>query len=129
MNPRLSLLLSPFFHRRFTGAAEQEDLDVLFRVWAVKAYTKCVPLTVQVLQASALAKVAPFLDPTQVRPWVSVHGCCSAGAHEPCSILVMLGAEHVAITIPHTVLKHFCPCPPPIIEDTKDRKDIKVGRT
>lgn len=87
MNPRLSLLLSPLFHRRFTGAAEQEDLDVLFRVWAVKAYTKCVPLTVQVLQASALAKVAPFLDPTQVRPWVSLHGCCSVGAHEPCNML------------------------------------------
>lgn len=33
---------------RFTNSAAQEDLDVLFRVWAVKAYTKCVPLTVQV---------------------------------------------------------------------------------
>ncbi|GLI58482.1 hypothetical protein VaNZ11_000187 [Volvox africanus] len=50
---------------RFVNDAEAEDLDVLFRVWAIKSYTKCVPLTVQVLRASSLAKVAPFLDPHQ----------------------------------------------------------------
>lgn len=50
---------------RFTHDAAAEDLDVLFRVWAIKSYTKCVPLTVQVLRASALAKVSPFLDPHQ----------------------------------------------------------------
>ncbi|GIM15032.1 hypothetical protein Vretimale_17907, partial [Volvox reticuliferus] len=50
---------------RFVNDAEAEDLDVLFRVWAIKSYTKCVPLTVQVLRASSLAKVSPFLDPHQ----------------------------------------------------------------
>lgn len=33
---------------RFTEDADAEDLDVLFRVWAIKAYTKQVPLAVQV---------------------------------------------------------------------------------
>ncbi|EFJ43388.1 hypothetical protein VOLCADRAFT_106827 [Volvox carteri f. nagariensis] len=50
---------------RFAHDAAAEDLDVLFRVWAIKSYTKCVPLTVQVLRASSLAKVSPFLDAHQ----------------------------------------------------------------
>ena len=33
---------------RFSPDVETEDLDVLFRVWAIKSFTKCVPLTVQV---------------------------------------------------------------------------------
>ena len=33
---------------RFSGATAQEDLDVQFRVWALKSYTKSVPLYVQV---------------------------------------------------------------------------------
>eukprot|EP00955_Chlamydomonas_euryale_P010305 110717-Chlamydomonas_euryale.AAC.1 len=33
---------------RFNSDVDTEDTDVLFRVWAMKAYTKCVPLTVQV---------------------------------------------------------------------------------
>lgn len=33
---------------RFSSDVDTEDLDVLFRVWAIKSFTKCVPLTVQV---------------------------------------------------------------------------------
>lgn len=33
---------------RFSPDVDTEDLDVLFRVWAIKSFTKCVPLTVQV---------------------------------------------------------------------------------
>lgn len=47
---------------RFTQDPAQEDVDVQFRVWAIKSYTKKVPLFVQVLQRSSIARVAPFLD-------------------------------------------------------------------
>ena len=35
------------------------------QVWALKSYTKSVPLYIQVLQRSSLALIAPFLDPEQ----------------------------------------------------------------
>ena len=33
------------------------------QVWAVKSYTKSVPLYIQVLQRNSLQLIAPFLDP------------------------------------------------------------------
>lgn len=33
------------------------------QVWAVKSYTKSVPVYVQVLQRASLRMIAPFLDP------------------------------------------------------------------
>ena len=33
------------------------------QVWAVKSYTKSVPIYVQVLQRASLRMIAPFLDP------------------------------------------------------------------
>ena len=44
-------------------AAELQDLPL--QVWALKSYTKSVPLYIQVLQRSSLALIAPFLDPEQ----------------------------------------------------------------
>lgn len=41
---RMLLLLADRFH----GHAEEEDLRVLFQAWAVKSYTKTVPLFIQV---------------------------------------------------------------------------------
>ena len=38
---------------------------LLMQVWALKSYTKSVPLYIQVLQRSSLALIAPFLDPEQ----------------------------------------------------------------
>ena len=38
---------------------------LLLQVWALKSYTKSVPLYIQVLQRSSLALIAPFLDPEQ----------------------------------------------------------------
>lgn len=35
------------------------------QVWALKSYTKRVPLYVQVLQKSSIKLIAPFLDPEQ----------------------------------------------------------------
>ena len=34
-----------------------------WQVWAVKSYTKSVPVYVQVLQRASLRMIAPFLDP------------------------------------------------------------------
>ena len=48
---------------RFSPAPAQEDLNVLFQVWAVKSYTKHAPVYVQVLKRASLAAVRPFLDP------------------------------------------------------------------
>ena len=47
---------------RFAPSAAAEDLSVLFQVWAVKSYTKRVPLYVQTLSTASLAAVRPFLD-------------------------------------------------------------------
>jgi hypothetical protein len=44
------------------GEAE-EDVEVLFRTWAVKSFTESTPLRVQVLREGAARRVAPFLDP------------------------------------------------------------------
>jgi hypothetical protein len=41
----------------------EEDVEALFRVWALKAYTETTPLRVQVLREGAARRVAPFLDP------------------------------------------------------------------
>lgn len=48
---------------RFSPNYQQEDLNVQFQVWAVKSYTKSVPLYIQVLQRNSLQLIAPFLDP------------------------------------------------------------------
>ena len=40
-------------------------LNLEVQVWALKSYTKRVPLYVQVLQKSSLQLIAPFLDPEQ----------------------------------------------------------------
>jgi hypothetical protein len=48
---------------RFSPAADQEDLNVLFQCWAVKSYVKRVPVYVQLLKRASLASVRPFLDP------------------------------------------------------------------
>ncbi|KAL3142086.1 hypothetical protein ABBQ32_004709 [Trebouxia sp. C0010 RCD-2024] len=48
---------------RFSSNYQQEDLNVQFQVWAVKGYTKSVPLYIQVLQRNSLQLIAPFLDP------------------------------------------------------------------
>ncbi|EIE18822.1 hypothetical protein COCSUDRAFT_59753 [Coccomyxa subellipsoidea C-169] len=48
---------------RFSPSAHQEDLGLQFQVWAVKSYTKSVPVYVQVLQRDSLRMLAPFLDP------------------------------------------------------------------
>lgn len=37
----------------------------MVQVWALKSYTKRVPLYVQVLQKSSIQLIAPFLDPEQ----------------------------------------------------------------
>ncbi|KAK9808990.1 hypothetical protein WJX72_007481 [[Myrmecia] bisecta] len=50
---------------RFSEEAKQEDLNIQFQVWAMKSYTKSVPLYVQVLQRSSLQLIAPFLDAEQ----------------------------------------------------------------
>lgn len=50
---------------RFTTDPEQEDLGVLFQVWACKAYTKTVPLYVQTVREAAVRQIEPFLDPGQ----------------------------------------------------------------
>lgn len=42
---------------RFNPDVDTEDTDVLFRVWAIKAYTKCVPLTVQVCAGCVCVKM------------------------------------------------------------------------
>ncbi len=48
---------------RFTSNAAQEDTDVQFRVWALKSYTKKVPLYVQVGAMSCLyVASAPRLE-------------------------------------------------------------------
>lgn len=43
-----TLVLADRFRGRSPAGVEAEDLGVLFRVWAIKAYTKEVPLMVQV---------------------------------------------------------------------------------
>ncbi|BDA48910.1 probable potassium channel subfamily T member 2 at N-terminal half [Coccomyxa sp. Obi] len=48
---------------RFSPSAHQEDLGLQFQVWAVKSYTKSVPVYVQVLRRDSLRMLAPFLDP------------------------------------------------------------------
>lgn len=48
---------------RFSPSPSQEDLNVLFQVWAVKSYTRSPRLYVQVLQRRSLQAVRPFLDP------------------------------------------------------------------
>ncbi|KAF8071241.1 Kcnt2 [Scenedesmus sp. PABB004] len=50
---------------RFSSNAAAEDTDVQFRVWAIKAAVKRVPLYVQVLRAASVSVIAPFLDPNQ----------------------------------------------------------------
>jgi hypothetical protein len=50
---------------RFTTDPEQEDLSIMFQVWACKSYTKMVPLYVQTLRQATVRRVAPFLDPGQ----------------------------------------------------------------
>ncbi|GAB4817363.1 hypothetical protein N2152v2_004409 [Parachlorella kessleri] len=50
---------------RFTTDPEQEDLSILFQVWAVKSYTKTVPLYVQTVRQATVRQIAPFLDPGQ----------------------------------------------------------------
>ncbi|PRW44899.1 Potassium channel subfamily T member 2 isoform A [Chlorella sorokiniana] len=50
---------------RFTTDPEQEDLSILFQVWAMKSYTKTVPLYVQTVRQATVQQIAPFLDPGQ----------------------------------------------------------------
>ncbi|PSC70953.1 transcription factor MYB44-like isoform B [Micractinium conductrix] len=50
---------------RFTTDPEQEDLSILFQVWAMKSYTKTVPLYVQTVRQSTVEQISPFLDPGQ----------------------------------------------------------------
>ncbi|RMZ57560.1 hypothetical protein APUTEX25_001760, partial [Auxenochlorella protothecoides] len=50
---------------RFTTDAHQEDLSILFQVWACKGYTSNVPLYVQTLRQSTVTQIRPFLDPSQ----------------------------------------------------------------
>ena len=50
---------------RFTTDPEQEDLGILFQVWACKSYTKTVPLYVQTVRKKMVDRIAPFLDPGQ----------------------------------------------------------------
>eukprot|EP00884_Botryococcus_braunii_P010005 jgi/Botrbrau1/19005/Bobra.0100s0039.1 len=50
---------------RFSSNARQEDISIQFQVWALKGYTKRVPLYVQVLLTSSRVMVQPFLDPDQ----------------------------------------------------------------
>lgn len=50
---------------RFSPSPSQEDLNVLFQVWAVKSYTRSPRLYVQVLQRRSLQAVRPFLDPSR----------------------------------------------------------------
>ena len=38
-------------------------MSMAVQVWAVKSYTKSVPLNIQVLQRNSLQLIAPFLDP------------------------------------------------------------------
>ncbi|KAL4423371.1 hypothetical protein ABPG77_004302 [Micractinium sp. CCAP 211/92] len=50
---------------RFTTDPEQEDLSIMFQVWAMKSYTKTVPLYVQTVREATVAQISPFLDPGQ----------------------------------------------------------------
>ena len=50
---------------RFTNDPENEDLGILFQVWAAKSYTKTVPLFVQTLKQATVDQIKPFLDPGQ----------------------------------------------------------------
>ena len=43
------------------GGSRSQAVGV--QVWAVKSYTKSVPVYVQVLQRASLRMIAPFLDP------------------------------------------------------------------
>lgn len=47
---------------RFSANPLEEDRSLQFQVWAIKSYTKDVPLVVQVLQRAAMERIAPFLD-------------------------------------------------------------------
>lgn len=44
---------------------KQEDLNILFQVWSVKAYTKSNPLYVQVLRTASISRITPFLNSSQ----------------------------------------------------------------
>ena len=55
------------------------------QVWAVKSYTKSVPIYVQVLQRASLRMIAPFLDPERGRA-----GQCGADAAPPARPLLPL---------------------------------------
>ncbi|GMH45490.1 hypothetical protein BSKO_13447 [Bryopsis sp. KO-2023] len=73
---------------RFSGEEEEEDLMVLFQAWAVKSYTKSVPLFVQVLKSASVPQISQFLDPVQdiiisleqVRHRLLVLSCLCPGA-------------------------------------------------
>eukprot|EP00192_Tetraselmis_astigmatica_P006581 CAMPEP_0117686318 /NCGR_PEP_ID=MMETSP0804-20121206/22361_1 /TAXON_ID=1074897 /ORGANISM="Tetraselmis astigmatica, Strain CCMP880" /LENGTH=754 /DNA_ID=CAMNT_0005497953 /DNA_START=92 /DNA_END=2358 /DNA_ORIENTATION=+ len=47
---------------RWSQNIHSEDIGLLFQVWAIKSYTKSVPLYVQAIKEDAIARVAPFLD-------------------------------------------------------------------
>ena len=47
------------------GSTSCKAWSLPLQVWALKSYTKSVPLYIQVLQRSSLALIAPFLDPEQ----------------------------------------------------------------
>ena len=73
------------------------------QVWAVKSYTKSVPVYVQVLQRDSLRMLAPFLDPEQdvlvsveqMRHRLLALSCLCPGAstligaHLPCMVLTV----------------------------------------
>ncbi|GMH45499.1 hypothetical protein BSKO_13456 [Bryopsis sp. KO-2023] len=73
---------------RFSGNEEEEDMMLLLQAWAVKSYTKSVPLYVQVLKSASVPQISQFLDPVQdiiisleqVRHRLLVLSCLCPGA-------------------------------------------------
>ena len=104
-----------------------------WQVWAVKSYTKGVPLYVQVLQRASLQLISPFLDPArdviismeQTRHRLLALSCLCPGAS------TLLGA-HAACREPPgpaLMLHVLCSTPRPALQTpTQEARPGRQGR-
>ncbi|CAD7696797.1 unnamed protein product [Ostreobium quekettii] len=73
---------------RFSAHSQEEDLGIMFQVWALKSYTKSVPIYAQVRHTSSVPLISRFLDPQrdviisieQIRYRLAVLSCLCPGA-------------------------------------------------